>query len=192
MIGGCSPDSRHGRPSCHHANVACSCLRYINKDVRNHNNQTPKRKTWTREDNHLALQCYFRSNPSQRGYRKRMIEIWQECAKFQRTSQRIDDQVRTIIKKGWVSDLQILEIHPKTQKQNHNTVPLHQVVSNKYNPTKKRLPTSENENTRLQNNTQPRNHEETLSQEQKKKNLENVKRIMNSEKATLPSLRNIE
>ena len=47
-------------------------------------------------------------------------------------------------------------------------------------------PTFENENA-----TQPRKPKETLSQE-KKTNLENVKRIMNSEKTNLPSLRNIE
>ena len=41
-----------------------------------------------------------------------------------------------------------------------------------------------------QNNSQPSNPKETLSQEQKT-NLENVKRIMNSEKTNLPSLRNI-
>ena len=95
---------------------------YINDDVRNQNDQRPKRKTWTREDNQLALQCYFRSNPSQRGYRKRMIEIWQECAKFQTVSQSLADQVRTIIKKGWFSDLEIVEIHQKTHKQIYNTV----------------------------------------------------------------------
>ena len=42
-----------------------------------------------------------------------MIEIWQECVNFQTTSQRLADQVRTIIKKGWFSDLEILEIHQK-------------------------------------------------------------------------------
>ena len=45
------------------------------------------------------------------GYRKRMIEIWQECASFQTTSQRLVDKVRTMIKKGWFSDLEILELH---------------------------------------------------------------------------------
>ena len=53
------------------------------------------------------------------------------------------------------------------------------------------LLTSENENITLPNNAKPNNHKETLSQEQKI-NLENVQRIMNSEKTTLPSLRNIE
>ena len=51
--------------------------------------------------------------------------------------------------------------------------------------------TSANENTTLPNDTLSNNQEETLSQEQKV-NLENLKRIMNSEKTILPSLRNIE
>ena len=93
MIGKCSADSQHGRIDRHPANVCCSFFRYSNDDEKNHNDQRTKRKTWTREDNQLALYCYFRSNPSQRGYRKRMIEIWQECANFQTTSQMLADQV---------------------------------------------------------------------------------------------------
>ena len=113
MIGRCSPDSQQGRPDRHPANVGCSFFKYMNDDVINHNHQRPKRKMWTSDDNQLALHCYFRSNPSQRGYRKRMIEIWQECASFQTTNQRLADQVRTITN---FFDLEILEIHLKTHK----------------------------------------------------------------------------
>ena len=49
----------------------------------------------------------------------------------------------------------------------------------------------ENGNTTQPNNAQSNNSEQTLSQEQKL-NLENLKRIMNSEKTTLPSLRNMD
>ena len=53
-----------------------------------------------------------------------MIEIWQECSNFQTTSQRLADQVRTIIKKGWFSDLEIIDIHQKiNNQQGNNTVP---------------------------------------------------------------------
>ena len=191
MIGGCSLDSQHGRLDRHPTNVGCSFFRYINDDVTNLNQQRPKRRTWTREENKPVLECYFRSNPSQRGYRKRMIEIWKECTKFQTTSQRLADQVRTITKKVWFSDLELLEIHQKTLKQNYNTVPdtpsgVKQKQSNEKEPQ-----TSANKNTPLPNDTLSNNHEETLSQEQKV-NLEHVKRIMNSEKTILPSLRNIE
>ena len=113
MIGRCSLDSQHGRPDRHHANVGCSLFRYTNNDSMNPTNQRPKRKTWTREDNQLALHCYFMSNPTQRGYRKRMMEIWQELSIFQTTIQRLADQVRTIMKKGWFSELEIIEIHQK-------------------------------------------------------------------------------
>ena len=47
-------------------------------------------------------------------------------------------------------------------------------------------PTSENGNA-----TQPNNRKQTLNQEQKV-NLENLKRIMNEEKTTLPWVRNIQ
>ena len=123
MISRCSPDSQHGRSDRHPTNVGCSSFRHINDDVTNHNEQRPKRWTWTREENQLALECYFRGNPSQRGYRKRMIEIWQERSTFHTTSLRLADQVRTITKKGWFSDLELLEIHQETLKQNYNTVP---------------------------------------------------------------------
>ena len=111
MTGRCSPDCQHGRPDRHPTNVGFIFFRYINDDITNHNEQSPKRRTWTTEDNQLVLECYFRSNPSQRGYRKRMIEIWQKCSTFQTTSQRLADQVRTITKKGWFSDLELREIH---------------------------------------------------------------------------------
>ena len=124
MIGWSFLDSQHGRPDCHPANVGNSFFRYTNGDLRNHTNQRPKRKEWTRENNQLALHCYFRSNPTQRGYRKRMMEIYQEHSNFQTTSQRLADQVRTIIKNGWFSDLEKIEIHQKIndQQSSNNTL----------------------------------------------------------------------
>ena len=76
-------------------------------------------------------------------------------------------------------------------KQNYNTVPdtssgVKQKLSNE-----KELHTSANENPTLPNDTLPSSQEETQSQEPKI-NLENVKRIISSEKTILPSLRNIE
>ena len=115
-----------------------------------------------------------------------MIEVWQECAIFQTISQRLADEVRTNIKKGWFSDLEILEMHQKiNNQQGSNTVPDTSNINNQkqFNWNESTL---ENGNT-----TQLNNPEQTLSQEQKS-SLENLKGIMNSEKTTLPSLRNIE
>ena len=132
--------------------------------------------------------CYFRSSPIQRWYRKIMIEIWQECASFQTTSPKLADQVWTIIKKAWFSDLEILEIYQKKiNKIVSNTISDSPSIDKQKQSNRNEPPTSKNIN-----NTQPNNTEQTLTQEQKKKKLKCLKRIMNGKKTTLPSLRNIE
>ena len=120
-----------------------------------------------------------------------MIDIWQECASFQTTSQRLAGQVRTIIKKGWFSDLEILEIHQKINKQDTNRTLDTSRVDKQKQPNRNELPSSENGNATHPSKAQTNNTKETLSKEQMM-NLENLKRIMNSEKTTLPSLRIIE
>ena len=146
MIDRCSLDRKHGRPDRHPANVGCSLFRYRNSDLRNHTDQRPKRKAWTREDNHLALHCYFGSKPTQRGYKKRMMEIWKEYSNFQTTSQRLADQVRTIIKKGWFSNLEIFEILLKINDQQgcNNTLPGTSNINKRTQSIQNELPTSEN------------------------------------------------
>ena len=55
-----------------------------------------------------------------------MIDIKEECARYQTTSQSITDQVRVIIKKGLFSDLELLEIchkiDRKRRQQNTNSI----------------------------------------------------------------------
>ena len=189
MISRCSLDSQHGRADRHPANVGCSLFRYTNNDSMDPTNQRPKRKTWTREDNQLALHCYFKSNPTQRGYRKRMMEIWQELSIFQTTSQRLADQIRTIMKKGWFSELEIIEIHQEINDQERRNTLSDTPNINKQKQPIQNEPTSENGNPTQQNPTQQNNL--VLTQE-KKVILEYLKRILNSERTTLPLLRNIE
>ena len=74
-ISRCCPDSLHGKLGHHPANVGCSFFRYTNDDLRNHTNPRRKHKTWAKEDNQLALHCYFRSNPPQRRYWQWIIDI---------------------------------------------------------------------------------------------------------------------
>ena len=100
MIGRCSLDSEHGRSNRHPANVGCSFFRYTNGDLRNLINQRPKRKALKTNNLHYTAILGV------------MMEIWLELTNFQ-TSQRFADQVRTIIKKGWFSDLDVIEIHQK-------------------------------------------------------------------------------
>ena len=97
-------------------------FRYTNDKQSNPSNQRLQCRKCTREDNKPVLYCYFRSNPTQRGYRKRMIEIWLEYARFKTTNQMLTDQVRNIINKGWFSDLEILEIHQQIYKEYTTTI----------------------------------------------------------------------
>ena len=91
--------------------------------------------------------------------------------------------------KGWFSDLEIIEIHQKIKnEQDNNTVPESSRIIKQKQPNRTELPISENGNASQRTTKQPK---KTLSQEQKV-NLENLKRIMNSEKTTLASFRNIE
>ena len=93
------------------------------------------------------------------------------------------------MKKGWFSELKIIEIHQKIYDQERrNTSPDTANIKKQKQPIQNQ-PTSENGNPTLQNTTQHNNL--ILTQEQKLV-LKNLKRILNSEKNTLPSLRNIE
>ena len=89
------------------------------------------------------------------------------------------------MKKGWFSDLEILDIHQKTKSQD-STITKTLRDANQKQHIRNELPTLENEYA-----TVPSNPTETLLQEQQT-NLETRKRIMSSMKTTLPSLRNIE
>ena len=76
-----------------------------------------------------------------------MKEIWQELSYFQTTSQRIADQVGTIIKKGWFSGIEIIEIHQKIndQQSRNNTLPGTSNINKQKKPIWKKPLTSENE-----------------------------------------------
>ena len=85
------------------------------------------------------------SNYTLRGFRKRMIEIWQECAWFQTTNQRLADQVKERLV-FWPWNTRTQETHNEKEQSNQNEPPI-----------------SENRNT-----TQPNNTEQTLTQDQKR------------------------
>ena len=74
------------------------------------------------------------------------MEIWQELSNFQITSQRLADQVRTIMKKGWFSELGITEIHEKINDQERrNTLPDTSNINKEKQPIQNE-PTSDNGN----------------------------------------------
>ena len=117
MIGRCFLDRQHGGSDSILRMLVVLfpgtqfSFRYTNDEQIDLSHQTPQRRKCTREENKLALYCYFRINPTKRGYRKIMIEIWAESGIFKATNQRLADQVRKLTKNSWFSDLEILEIH---------------------------------------------------------------------------------
>ena len=95
------------------------------------------------------------------------METWVELCNFQTTSQRIADQVRTIMKKGWFSELEIIEMHQKiNDPERRNTLPGTSNINKQKQPIQNE-PTSENGNPAQPNTTQQNNLELTLTQEQK-------------------------
>ena len=54
------------------------------------------RRRWNKEVNKLVMRCFFRSEPTKRGYRKRMFGIWKEIGVFEITEKRLADQARMI------------------------------------------------------------------------------------------------
>ena len=89
--------------------------------------------------------------------------------------------------KGWFSAVKILEIHWKiNNEQDSKTISDTPSIDQQEQSNWNEWAISETRNTTPSNNT-----EQTLTREQKI-NLENSKRVMNEQKTTLPSLRNIE
>ena len=108
----------------------------------------------------LHYTVIFGATLNEEGFKKRMKESWLELASYQTTSERLADQVRTIIKKGWFSVLKILQIHQKAKTQDI-TIPNTLSGAKQKQLIRNELPTLENEYA-----TVPSNTTETLSQEQ--------------------------
>ena len=56
------------------------------------------------------MKCYTKSDLNTRGYRKRMMDIWDEIGVFKISEQRLADQARAIKTNGWLSDIEINKI----------------------------------------------------------------------------------
>ncbi len=68
------------------------------------------RKAWTKDDNTTLMKLYFRSDPSRRGFRKRLFSLWQDEEMFPATEQRLADQARSIQQNTLLSDVGLMEL----------------------------------------------------------------------------------
>ena len=88
--------SRQGNIGHHHANPVIS-----------------RRRKWTSQENKLVMECYLLSEPKVRGYRNRTLSLWLQKDMFWVSEQRLVDQANTILKNGWMTELEIEELEWK-------------------------------------------------------------------------------
>ena len=88
--------SRQGNIGRHHANPVIS-----------------KRRKWTSQENKIFMECYLLSEPKIRGYRKRMLSLWQQKGMFLVSEQRLVDQANTVRRNSWMTELEIEELERK-------------------------------------------------------------------------------
>ena len=72
-----------------------------------------KRKKWTSQENKIVTECNLLSEPTIRGYRKRMLSLWLQKGLFWVSEQRLVDQANTIRRNSWMTELEIEELERK-------------------------------------------------------------------------------
>ena len=77
--------------------------------------QATARMKWNKEVNKIVMRCFYRSEPAKRGYRKRMLSIWNELGVFEITEQRLADQERAIRTNEWLSEIELEKIKRKIE-----------------------------------------------------------------------------
>ena len=78
---------------------------------------TTARIRWSKETNKLVMKCYLMSQPKKWGYRSRMLDIWDRQGGARVSEQRLADQARLIMKKGWLTQLEIEELERGIRSQ---------------------------------------------------------------------------
>ena len=75
------------------------------------------RKKWTKEVNKLVMKCFYKSDPSKRGYRWRMMNIWREIRVFNIGEQRLADKGRVIRTNELLSKVELEEIQREVERE---------------------------------------------------------------------------
>ena len=89
------------------------CSQQGNIGRRHANPVISKRRKWTSQENKIVMECYLLSEPKIRGYRKRMLSLWQQKGMSWVSEQRLVDQANTICKNSWMTKLEIEELKRK-------------------------------------------------------------------------------
>lgn len=62
------------------------------------------------EENRTLTECFMRSVPPKRAYRQRIMRIWKEKGMFNVSEKRLADQVRVVLRSGWLTTIELEEI----------------------------------------------------------------------------------
>ena len=68
----------------------------LENDIRERVGTQNSRLKWEKGVNIIVYECYLRSSPERRGYRKRFKKLWDEKGVFDVTEQRLADQAMAI------------------------------------------------------------------------------------------------
>lgn len=74
------------------------------------------------EENRTLTECYMRSVPPKRGYRQRIMRIWKEKGMFNVSEKRLADQVRVVLRSGWLTTIELEKIKRMTDMQETNLI----------------------------------------------------------------------
>ena len=69
------------------------------------------------------MECYLFSEHKISGYRKRMLSLLLQKGMFWASEQRLVDQVNTIHRNSWMTELEIEELERKVSGSNSRRVP---------------------------------------------------------------------
>ena len=72
--------------------------------------QAAARLKQSKEVNKIVMTCFCSSEPTKRGNRKRMFNVWKEIGVFELNGQRLADQARVIGTNGWLPEVELEEM----------------------------------------------------------------------------------
>ena len=97
--------------------------------------QVTARLKWSKEVNKIVMRCFYSSEPTKRGYRKRMLNVWKGIGVFELTEQRLADQARAVRTNGWLFEIELEEIQ-RNLENFHNDVDVRE-SSSSYDSTRR-------------------------------------------------------
>ena len=147
-----------------------------------------QRRKWCQYDNRVVMECYYQSEPKRNGYRKRMHKCWVDKGMFPVTEQRLLDQKNNIIKRNWVTDLELEEMRRNIEALEQGTM-LEAAEADARETCNIELPDRSSENEEIDNS----NESNVNVNEEEKILIKRLKDILsNNERERLRSLRGVE